>query len=160
MRIGFGGKINVTSTELWLSQLRLGNAFSRGVNVPATGGNYQKIQLYNPGGSGKQALVRTVVVSTGGASLQYNTYTTALTTDVGVGVNLLVGNANASVVHLRSLDDATLPGSLVGTIGVIASQPFFPMTEWFVELSPGQGIHFNPGAVNMGLMAIFSWLEL
>jgi hypothetical protein len=161
MKIQPGGAVSVSaSTELWLSEIRAGNAFALGDVVAPVAAQNSHIQLFNPVASGKQLIVRAVILGSGTTTTLYlRRYDTALATLVGAGANLLIGGA-AGVGAVRKTTNAGLLGTQILAFTVLANQPVYPVPDWFAELSPGQGILVADGSVNTTVPSCFYWREV
>lgn len=160
MRIGLGSAVTVTaSTERWLAAVQAGQAYSFGVNLPASPGNVSEIQLLNPVGSGRTATMRFAVVSCNTVqNFDIRRFDTALATDVGAGINMLLGGA-AGVCHVRSAQPAALDGSLLNVFLMAASSPFYLSADWLFILAPGQGVLVAPEGANTQCAATYGWME-
>jgi hypothetical protein len=160
MKIGLGGQITVTATERWLSEIRGGRAFSLGADLGASVGNFGHIQLLNPAGSARTIIVRAAHGAAGAAiNIAVRTSAVVLATLIGAGVNLLVGAvAGLGVIRQEALAAET--GTLTGILSVPAndSRPF--VTEWYVELDPGEGVLINGRTINTLVSAFYQWIEL
>lgn len=159
MQITLGGQTVVTATEQWRADIRAGRAFGKGDFAGPVAGQYAHMQLLNPGGSGKQVIIRSVILSHDGTSkVQIARYDTACATDISAGANMLIGGA-AGVAHLRLETSAGLLGTVLFQLNALTSDPVFPVPDWFCELSPGQGIVARMNIVNLTLEANFFWVE-
>lgn len=160
MRIGLGGAITVTATEVWLSEVRAGRAFILGGTQPAVAASFSEVQLFNPVGSGVQVLIRalttTVNVATGVSLREFNT---GLATLVSAGRNLLQGGA-VSVAELRRAAPAAQDGTLAAGFDVDANISRDISQEWLYELGAGEGVLLAHDTVNAQLKAIFMWREI
>ena len=160
---------NVISTDLWLAAMRNGQAFGRQLSLAAT--NNPHVQLKNPTASGKIVIVHSLQ----GFSTSVDTTilagigNTNLTTLVGVGINLDVANANASVAQCRTQDVATatitsplyvdrsvaLP--LLGFAGTLSQLNNF---RDFMVLGAGEGFEIVGVATNYTLAVALQWIEI
>src|SRR5262249_55793281 len=144
MRVTLGASISLTVTERFLTELRLGRAFSGGQNVAASVGNFSEVQLFVPGGLSPAAIIhRIVLFSTATVRIRMNLFDVAATTFVMNGKNLLRGGAD-SVAQVRSDTVAVADGTFMTAFPVSANVPFTIPSEWLVELRNGQGVIFNP----------------
>ena len=160
MRVSLGGNITVTATERWLSEVRAGRAFGFGDEQNGVAGQKSHVQLFNPAGSGVNALVRLTMVARGTAGVVGLCFhDTALTTDVGAGINLLRGGA-AGACHVRKATDAADLGSQIFALRLQASASFEVTAEWLAEIGPGEGIHWRDGTVADTLTVGFLWAEV
>lgn len=160
MRVGTGGAITVTATEVWLSEIRAGRAAIGGAYQAAVAAQLSHIQLLNPVGSGKQILMRYLIVSALNAqALNIRRYDTALTTDSGSQANLLLGGA-VPLGQVRTQTNAAALGTSLGSFYLPASTPVPLAPDWIAELSPGQGILFAGTVVNLDLAVTYFWREV
>ena len=121
MRISSGGSefVNILQTDTVTmrgadKQTNDGIVFSGLAYQGAASSNYSQCQLYNPDGSGKTILVDAIDISSSAAmicGILHND--TALTTDVGDGVNYQLGSAAASA-QLRAQNSASVAGTDMG----------------------------------------------
>jgi len=161
MRISTGVTVNVSAnTERWLSELRAGRTFGGTGLVAALAANVSIVQLFNPVGSLVTVIVKLITVNiqvqvSGGVTL----YNTALTTLVGNGANLLNGGAN-SVAEVRTIQTGGALGTFIASYDLIANTPIVFGGDWLVELGAGEGVTFQPGAVNFASRASFLWMEI
>lgn len=160
MRINAGTAISVTATELWLSEIRAGNAFARGIYLAASVGNLSEIQLFNPVASNKIVIVRSILAASSGlSSIDLRTHNTALGTLVGAGVNLLAGAA-AAQGELRTATPAAADGTSFATIRAAAETELYIVPDWFMELGAGEGLIVTSVLANSGNGAFFTWREV
>jgi hypothetical protein len=143
----------------WLYEVRNGRAFANRVTQPAVAGEFSHIQLLNPVGSGKVALVRLIDIFPGGTTpVYYGHYNTALTTDGGAGTNLNNGAA-AAACHMRNTTNAALLGTLFWRGDLLANVRNNPFGEWIAQLDAGEGIVVAAGTVNQVLTVSAEWVE-
>ena len=159
MRIQFGGALVVQASEKWLTEIKAKRGFVMGGITPASVGNYSCLQLKNPAGSGKVALIRSLLVAQDPISqVGVIPYDTDLTTDIGAGVNLWLAGP-AGVCHVRS----EVNGGLVGVPPVRLLTPAYTITnlspEWSFALDPGKGLAVCAWSVNVNVTATFLWNE-
>jgi hypothetical protein len=152
----------ITSSDFWLSELRAGRAFYRGVQTGGSDATHQpNVQLKNPIGSGVQVSIYAAHAMLGGttAEVHLDRFDTDLGTDVGAGFNCLEGGA-AAQAHLRS-DITTNPAGVrrVGWFTSVANSAVLLPHVWVAELSPGQGLMFTGVAFTMFMDASFWWRE-
>lgn len=161
MRISTGVTVNVSAnTERWLSELRAGHAFQGGVSQGPTVGNNSHGQLFNPAGSGVKVIGRFFAGGpTANTAVIMSFHNTALTTLNGNGSNLLSGGA-ASVAELRRQDNAGILGTTIGNFQVLAADSKQIGADWTFELSASQGFILAGNVVNVGINAVFVWIEV
>ncbi len=159
MRINVGSQASVTASEKWLTYIQAGQAFALGLINPGLAGNFSPVQLFNPVASGKTVLVRRVVASVGVTTqMILGIYNTALTTDQGAGLNLLVGGA-ASVAHVRSVQQVGNVGASITTLDLNSGNPQYLGPDWLCQLPAGTGIVVTSGVVAVEVGAGFYWAE-
>jgi hypothetical protein len=160
MRINLGGLVSVSATDRWYDEIRRGRAFRLGAFQVAVAGEYSMIQILNPAGSGVNCLIYDLSIGPQAqAGLVWRRYDAALATDVGAGVNLLVGGA-AGACHVYKASGVAALGTAIAYFQQIALQSLQPLWPWVCELGPGKGCLANADGGNIRLDASFSWLEL
>lgn len=144
-----------------------GQAFSAGVSQAASVGNLSHVQLWNPVGSGVNAVLEMTGYTCNAAQqVDLSRYDVALTTNLGNASNKYASTAGAvtptSQCQLRTQANAALLG--IGN----------PFRHWFdlnaqrvpleplpkpIVLTPGTGVLFRGYTANIGLWAIFDFYE-
>jgi hypothetical protein len=148
-----------TSSDFWLTEIRAGRCFMRGVTTPGPVNN-PEVQLYNPVGSGVQVTCYFMMhdFQTAGGLFELHRYDTQLATDVGAGFNCLMGGA-AAQAHIRR-GEAVAPGDGTYQLGwdPLSGNARGVFPPWLFELSPGQGMLVYYSAATP-IMGNFWWRE-
>lgn len=137
-----------------------GKAFMGVVGVGALAANYSNTQIFNPVGNTKRLVISQVSATStvAGALFQLRSLGSGLSTLNGVGVSKNIGGG-ASLAELRSVQAASLSGSLLGQWNMVANTPFIYKCVEPVVLEPGKGLILANAALNADISATFEWSE-
>jgi len=137
-----------------------GSAYILGSWQTPTSAQYGAVQIKNPAASGVAALVDQITLSIpAGLVRSIRRYDTDLATDVGAGLNVDIGGANAKC-HVRQETNATLNGSIITRSFDAAGGTLVHDFKRPLVLSPGQGIMLVCETVNNGVFAVYEWREV
>lgn len=156
--VSVDGTVEVIDAEQ--SKVLAGAAFVVAGVWGAVAGQYAHAQLWNPVGSGKHLVVRSIVASAGAAAgVVLNGYmSTQLTTLVKNAASKYVA-APVSASELRSQSSATLLFTGMGSIEAQANQGGEMLRAAPLILPEGYGVAVAPYQVNTALSAQFEFEE-
>lgn len=142
------------------SRTLAGQAFFGYANGTAAAANYMHAQLWNPAGSGKNVIVKSIGVSCATAqAVQIRTLASAMTLSGGNAANKRAGGPSSSA-EVRNQVNATILGTTpLATILVTANTMFSLTFAEPVVLVPGYGLHTNATVVNTDLPTNYEFIE-
>ncbi len=155
MDIGVGQQLNVD----WLYMVRSGKAFTGYTNIGPSVGNVSEVQLFNPVGSGKTAIVYRFFSSASVAGIfnlsQFNTQFASLGM---TGVNLQSGGP-AAACQVRNATPVAQDGTIIDLYELLVNTTRTVVDDWYTILAAGQGLVASSQAVNLRLAGSFRWVE-
>lgn len=129
----------------------------------SSGGNFPQVQLWNPAGSGKRAVINQVSV-TSNVAQGVNCYYTLAAASVDVSANYLGNKLGAGPVGAAQVRHAG--AGIVGAVGFAVWSAFAPasgLVPWPIRggivCPPGVGLSVGGGLANSSLIANFEWFE-
>ena len=151
--------VPVVSKNWLLDRAINGQMFSYGLSVAASPGNYSYIQVFNPVGSGKTAVVLDCWADCAGVAAVANNfilalYNTALATNIGGMPNLQNGAAASSSLLKSDQVAAGTLGSPIAHVGLNAtgSTPTY-IPEIYAVLGEGEGFVLSSTTINSHIRA-------
>lgn len=170
MRLQLGGlpDVNVSDRtardlgfvrEFWYRQIGNSQAFCRAYSNPASAGNRNQIQLFNPAASSVTVVVRLMFIgSTTAQEIDVNQDNTAATNLLSTGINLNSGAA-AATAQVRYANPAGEPGTTLCVYELVANQSILAVPDWFIQLGAGEGVSVVALTTNTQLACTFMWTE-
>ena len=170
MRIG-GGAVSIADVtdrvardlgfvrDFWLNEIRNNRAFHLGSGLAANVGNLGHIQLFNPAASGITVLVGQIDAGVQASrSIHLREHNVALTTLVGTGRNLDIGEGN-SLAEIRTVNNAVELGTQLSAYRLEVELMIQVGPKWKHELAEGEGILIVNNLANDGVTANYWWTE-
>lgn len=154
--VNVAGTVAVIDGEVAKSKLSM--AFIANAYMAAVGAQYPYLELWNPVGSGKRAIVSDAVFSTGANGPVGIFKTTALITAAGFAVSKLSGGV-ASVVKVGGATIAALPGVKVEENLILSYQPFVRTYKQPFVVEPGAGLMIAATQVSLNAYLSMQFTE-
>ncbi len=156
------GTVRVSNLQKSREQTDAGSQMHGGARHSGTTAEFSYCQLFNPAGSGVNAYIQKMIMSTDLASApRICVYDAAIgSTPSNWGVNNNKSRASVPVVELREGSDPLELGTILSLIKVLADSPWGWLGESPIKLEPGQGILVRSGGTNRDLQVHFEWEEV
>lgn len=170
--LGPGSKVTETLSELFPvieterlpAELLFLGGWITGMNtqiVNATVGQTSRVQVFNPTGSGKIAVLTAVHLTNGGSAqtIDWQINETPLAAlNTGITRDTHAGFSVGTAVGTTELSTGNTPRA--GTFIVTGNSTFvFEVQNGIAVLAPGSGVEFGTNADNVTLAATFFWRE-
>ena len=137
-----------------------GGAFYDGTSVGGDTSKYTTLQLYNPAGSGKILIIDSIFFSTAAnATVSVAQYATEQANDIRAWRSALFGGS-AGVSHLRWAQHASVTGSVITTVYLLATTPFQLVEDNPIQVGATNSIQIISETANVGLTANFIGREV
>jgi len=171
MRIGGGSIVQVQAGGAPLSASGFAaadilNALGRGqvyggtIAGTAGAGNKAIAEINNPNASGKTLFVYELEIWVPTAMLVQLVFDGTTLAPAGVPVNLLVGNATASIAKIGGGNQLTPTGTLVKNLPSLVANTAYTFPEgWIFAIPPNHNVQFVGQTVNQAMTVNFSHVE-
>lgn len=133
--------------------------FIGGFGVTAVGGELSLVQLFNPAGSGIDAVVEQVLISstTTTQSMQVRVNAAALETVTTQRNRRDFRSSSGGACLLRQGTEAVASGLPIGQFRILADTPYVLPLD--LCLGPSNGVHIEAVTVNTAIQVNFWWRE-
>jgi len=142
-----------------VERVKSGIAYSKGLAHGAVVGRWSAVQMFNPSGSGKIAIVNQLgacpYTASGGINL--HRYDTEFSTTASYAISKKAGNAADTVIKFRGEDFASSVGTLMQQSRALQDTMVKFLLSEPIILSPGTGICMVGNSANFGVLGNFQY---